>query len=85
MRVGDIYWVNLPPRGGHAQAGRRPAIVAQVVEQIPSLSTVIVDRHSDPVDHSARCTSIPGHCVDPARFPERPEAPIRGSRPTFRS
>ncbi|MGA7495718.1 MAG: type II toxin-antitoxin system PemK/MazF family toxin [Isosphaeraceae bacterium] len=42
MRVGDIYWVNLPPRGGHAQAGRRPAIVAQVVEQTPSLSTVIL-------------------------------------------
>ncbi len=42
MTVGDIYWVNLPPRGGHAQTGRRPAIVVQAVEQTPSLSTVIL-------------------------------------------
>ncbi len=29
MNVGDVYWVELPARGGHAQAGRRPAIIAQ--------------------------------------------------------
>ncbi len=27
MRPDDIYWVEFPARGGHAQAGRRPAIV----------------------------------------------------------
>lgn len=29
MNVGDIFWVELPARGGHAQMGRRPAIIAQ--------------------------------------------------------
>jgi len=42
MTVGEIYWVNLPERGGHAQTGRRPAIVVQAVEQTPSLPTVIL-------------------------------------------
>ena len=30
MNVGDVHWVDFPSRGGHEQAGRRPAIVAQV-------------------------------------------------------
>ena len=29
MTVGDVRWVELPARGGHAQAGRRPAIIVQ--------------------------------------------------------
>ncbi len=29
MNVSEIYWVELAPRGGRAQAGRRPAIIAQ--------------------------------------------------------
>ena len=29
MSLGDLYWVEFPVRGGHAQAGRRPAVVMQ--------------------------------------------------------
>jgi mRNA-degrading endonuclease toxin of MazEF toxin-antitoxin module len=39
MNIGDIYWVSLPARGGHAQAGRRPAIIVQsatVSSQLPT-------------------------------------------------
>ncbi|NOT59331.1 MAG: type II toxin-antitoxin system PemK/MazF family toxin [Acidobacteria bacterium] len=39
MNVGDLYWVELPMRGGHAQTGRRPAIV---VQKTSSLSTVLL-------------------------------------------
>ena len=39
MRVGELYWVVLPARGGHAQAGRRPAMIAQ---QVTNLSTVLI-------------------------------------------
>ena len=40
MNVGDLYWVELPPRGGHAQAGRPPAIVAQAPSTLPSVLLV---------------------------------------------
>jgi mRNA-degrading endonuclease toxin of MazEF toxin-antitoxin module len=42
MRVGDVFWVEFPPRGGHAQAGRRPAIVAQTLEASDRLPTVLL-------------------------------------------
>ncbi len=42
MNVGDVYWVDLPSRGGHKQAGRRPAIVAQVAEATARLPTVLL-------------------------------------------
>jgi mRNA-degrading endonuclease toxin of MazEF toxin-antitoxin module len=42
MRVGDIHWVDLPGRGGHAQAGRRPAIVFQTPEASSALPTVLL-------------------------------------------
>jgi mRNA-degrading endonuclease toxin of MazEF toxin-antitoxin module len=29
MTVGDVYWVDLAARGGHAQSGHRPAIIVQ--------------------------------------------------------
>ena len=29
MNVGDVNWVEFPPRDGHVQTGRRPAIIAQ--------------------------------------------------------
>ena len=35
MNVGDIFWVEFPARGGRAQAGRRPAIVAQKITPAP--------------------------------------------------
>lgn len=42
MNVGDIYWVELPPRGGHAQAGRRPALIFQSDARAANLPTVLV-------------------------------------------
>lgn len=40
MSVGDVYWVELPPRGGHAQAGRRPAIIVQKPSTLPTVLIV---------------------------------------------
>ena len=42
MKLGDVFWVEFPPQGGHAQAGRRPAIVAQVASASESLPTVLM-------------------------------------------
>ena len=42
MNVGDVYWVGFPPQSGHAQAGRRPAIVAQDESVTSSLPTVLM-------------------------------------------
>ena len=39
MNIGQLFWVELPARGGHAQTGRRPAIIAQVPS---NLSTVLL-------------------------------------------
>ena len=36
MTVGDLYWVEFPARGGRAQAGRRPAIILQMVSTLPT-------------------------------------------------
>ena len=36
MKAGEIYWVELPARGGRAQAGRRPAIILQAVTTLPT-------------------------------------------------
>ena len=41
MSPGDIYWVEFPVRGGHAQAGRRPAIVMQSSVATHQLPTVL--------------------------------------------
>lgn len=41
MNVGDIYSVELPPRGGHAQTGRRPAIILQTAEISDKIPTVL--------------------------------------------
>jgi mRNA-degrading endonuclease toxin of MazEF toxin-antitoxin module len=42
MNVGEVYWVDFPARGGHEQAGRRPAIVAQTNDASARLPTVLV-------------------------------------------
>ena len=42
MNVGDVYWVEFPPRGGHAQAGRRPAIILQSASRAAGLPTVLL-------------------------------------------
>ena len=36
MTVGDLHWVELPARGGHAQSGRRPAVILQTVSNLPT-------------------------------------------------
>jgi mRNA interferase MazF len=40
VTVGEVRWVELPARGGHAQAGRRPAIIVQSTTNLPT--TLIV-------------------------------------------
>ena len=42
MKVGDIYWVDLPGTGGRAQFGRRPAIILQDEKYAGNLPTVLV-------------------------------------------
>lgn len=37
MTPGEVWWVEFPVRGGHAQAGRRPAIVVQRVKGLPTV------------------------------------------------
>ncbi len=40
MSVGEVRWIDLPARGGRAQAGRRPAIIVQGIKSLPT--TLIV-------------------------------------------
>lgn len=40
MPVGEVLWVEMPARGVHAQAGRRPAVVVQSATGLPT--TLIV-------------------------------------------
>ena len=42
MNHGDVYWVELPDRGGREQRGRRPAIIWQDASAYPRLPTVLV-------------------------------------------
>jgi len=41
MNVGDVYQVEFPPRGGHEQAGSRPAIIVQAKSASAQLPTVL--------------------------------------------
>ena len=42
MNLGDMNWVEFPPRNGHVQTGRRPAIIAQDALAISRLPTTLV-------------------------------------------
>ena len=42
MTLGDVHWVDFAPKGGHAQAGRRPAIVVQDQKASARLPTILV-------------------------------------------
>jgi mRNA interferase MazF len=42
MNQGDVVWVTFPASGGHAQAGRRPAIVVQNDETSKQIPTALV-------------------------------------------
>jgi mRNA interferase MazF len=41
MNHGDVYWANLPDRGGHEQRGRRPVVIWQDTANFP-LPTVLI-------------------------------------------
>ena len=47
MKVGDLYWVEFPARSGHAQAGRRPAIIAQAPSTLPTILLVPLSSQLD--------------------------------------
>jgi mRNA interferase MazF len=40
--VGEVRWVEMPPKGGHAQSGRRPAIILQTDEASARVPTVLL-------------------------------------------
>ena len=42
MKIGDIYWIDLPGSGGRAQFGRRPAMVIQDEKYGGGLPTVMI-------------------------------------------
>ncbi|HEU0011534.1 MAG TPA: type II toxin-antitoxin system PemK/MazF family toxin [Verrucomicrobiae bacterium] len=42
MNPGDIHWVEFPAGAGRAQAGRRPAVVAQAASATAALPTILL-------------------------------------------
>ena len=42
MILGEVRWVELAPRGGHAQKGRRPAVIIQNPKVSKDIPTVLV-------------------------------------------
>ena len=50
MTLGEISWVDLPPKGGHAQSGRRPAIIVQSQASSGHIPTVLVIPLTTPLD-----------------------------------
>jgi len=42
VTLGDLHWVEFAPKGGHAQAGRLPAIVVQDQKTSARIPTVLV-------------------------------------------
>ena len=42
MNYGDVYWVDLPDRGGREQRGRRPAVIWQDTAAFGHLPTLLV-------------------------------------------
>ncbi len=47
MNAGEIFWVEFPPRGGRAQAGRRPAIVVQKEKTLPTVLLIPLTSQQD--------------------------------------
>ena len=47
MNVGEIYWVEFPARGGRAQTGRRPAIVVQKEQTLPTVLLIPLTTQQD--------------------------------------
>ncbi len=42
MKHGELYWANLPDRGGREQRGKRPVLVWQDMEAFSGLPTVVI-------------------------------------------
>ncbi len=47
MTVGELRWVELLARGGHAQAGRRPAIIVQQAGMLPTTLLIPLTSQQD--------------------------------------
>jgi mRNA-degrading endonuclease toxin of MazEF toxin-antitoxin module len=47
MKIGDLHWVELPARGGQAQAGRRPAIILQQPVTLPTVLVIPLTSQQD--------------------------------------
>jgi mRNA-degrading endonuclease toxin of MazEF toxin-antitoxin module len=47
MIVGELRWVEMPARGGHAQAGRRPAIIIQQTDTLPTVLLIPLTSQQD--------------------------------------
>lgn len=47
MNVGELRWVELPARGGRAQAGKRPAVVFQQTASLPTVLLIPLTSQQD--------------------------------------
>ena len=47
MKVGDIFWVEFPARGGRSQVGRRPALVVQKALTLPTVLLIPLTTQQD--------------------------------------
>jgi len=47
VKVGELFWVEFPARGGRAQAGRRPAIVVQKEKTLPTVLLIPLTTQQD--------------------------------------
>ena len=54
MKYGEIYWVDLPDRGGREQRGRRPAITWQDTIRFPTATILVI-----PLTSQVSALSIP--------------------------
>ncbi len=62
MNYGDVFWVDLPDRGGREQRGRRPAVIWQDTAAFARLPTVLII----PLTSRLDALRFPGSvCIDP--------------------
>ena len=47
VNVAEIYWIEFPSGGGRAQAGRRPAIIAQKYQELPTVLAIPLTTQQD--------------------------------------
>ncbi len=61
-----LFWVEIPARGGHAQAGRRPAIIAQASSPLPTVLIIPLTSQLDALRFPARFSLKPANKMDSA-------------------